>query len=149
VPWAVRTEPAAENLAGRGGYVLAEAEGVRQATILASGSEVAIALEARAALAEEGIAAAVVSMPSMELFERQDPAYRARVLGTAPRVAVEAASPFGWTRYVLSEDHVVGMTSFGASAPANALYEHFGITPGRVADRVRTLVHPSSEGSPS
>jgi len=146
---AVRTEPAAENLAGRGGYVLAEAEGVRQATILASGSEVAIALEARAALAEEGIAAAVVSMPSMELFERQDPAYRARVLGTAPRVAVEAASPFGWTRYVLSEDHVVGMTSFGASAPANALYEHFGITPGRVADRVRTLVHPSSEGSPS
>jgi len=79
-------------------------------------------------------------MPCMELFERQGPGYRASVLGTAPRVAVEAASPFGWTRYVASESHVVGMTSFGASAPYEKLYAHFGITANAVAERVRGLV---------
>ena len=79
-------------------------------------------------------------MPSWELFERQDPAYRAAVLGTAPRVAVEAASPFGWTRYVASEADVVGMTSFGASGPIKQLYEHFGITAEHVARKARALL---------
>jgi transketolase len=136
----VRTEHVAENLSARGAYVLAEAEGARAATIIATGSEVAIALEAKAELDAEGLPTAVVSMPSMELFERQGPGYRAGVLGTAPRVAVEAASPFGWTRYVASEDDVVGMNSFGASAPAETLYKHFGITAAAVAERVRRLL---------
>ena len=70
------------------------------------------------------------------------PAYRAAVLGTAPRVAVEAGTPFGWTRYVASEDDVVGMTSFGASGPYKALYEHFGLTAEAIATKVRELVEP-------
>jgi transketolase len=126
-----------ENLCARGAYLLTAAEERRDATILATGSEVQQALQARELLAAEGIKAAVVSMPSWELFERQDPAYRADVLGTAPRVAVEAASPFGWTRYVASEDDVVGMTSFGASGPFKALYDHFGLTAENVARKVR------------
>ncbi len=136
----LRTEDTAENLSARGAYVLAEAEGERAGTIIATGSEVGIAIEAKAELDAEGLPTAVVSMPSMELFERQGPGYRAAVLGTAPRVAVEAASPFGWTRYVASEADVVGMTSFGASAPYERLYQHFGITPAAIAERLRRLV---------
>ena len=79
-------------------------------------------------------------MPSWELFERQDPAYRASVLGTVPRLAVEAASPFGWTRYVASEGDVIGMTGFGASGPATQLYEHFGITAEHVARKALALL---------
>ncbi len=129
-----------ENLCARGAYLLSPAEEQRQVTILATGSEVHIALAARALLAADGIAAAVASMPSWELFERQDETYRASVLGAAPRIAVEAASPFGWTRYVASEDDVVGMTTFGASGPIKALYEHFGITAGHVAQKARALL---------
>ena len=137
---ALRTETVAENLSARGAYVLAEADGDRAATLLATGSEVGIAMAAKAALDAEGLPTAVVSMPCMELFEQQGPGYRASVLGKAPRVAVEAASPFGWTRYVASEDDVVGMSSFGASAPVEKLYSHFGITAAAVAERVRRLV---------
>jgi transketolase len=136
----LRTEDNPDNLSARGAYVLAEAEGDRAATIIATGSEVGIAMEAKAELDAEGLPTAVVSMPSMELFERQGPGYRASVLGTAPRVAAEAASPFGWTRYVASEDDVVGMTSFGASAPHEILYKHFGITASAIAERVRRRV---------
>ncbi|MFO1036774.1 MAG: transketolase [Geminicoccaceae bacterium] len=136
----VRTDAGAENLAARGGYVLAEADGTRRATILATGSEVHIALTARDKLQADGVPTAVVSLPSFELFERQDPSYRSAVLGNVPRVAVEAASPFGWTRYVASEDDVIGMKTFGASGPFQELYAHFGITPEHVAARVRTLV---------
>jgi transketolase len=135
----LRAKDEPENLSARGAYVLAEADGQRAATIIATGSEVAIAMEARAVLAAGGVAVAVVSMPFMELFEQQAADYRASVLGSAPRIAVEAASPFGWTRYVQSEDHVVGMTSFGASAPIDDLYAHFGITAVAVAERVRAL----------
>ena len=134
---ALRTEHVPENLCARGAYVLREPEGGRDATILATGSEVAIAVAAAESLAGSGVKAAVVSMPCFELFERQDPEYRAAVLGKAPRVAVEAASPFGWTRYVASESDVVGMTSFGASGPIAALYLHFGITAEAVAAKVQ------------
>jgi transketolase len=137
---ALRTEHRDENLSARGAYVLREAAGRRQATLLATGSEVAIAVDAAGILAAEDIAAAVVSMPSMELFERQDVGYRASVLGEAPRVAIEAAAPWGWTRYVASEDHVIGMRSFGASAPYQDLYAHFGITPAAVAALVRRVI---------
>jgi transketolase len=134
---ALRTSHVADNRCARGAYVLAEAEGPRAITVLATGSEVQLAVAARERLQAEGIATAVVSMPCLELFEQQDPAYRAEVLGRAPRLAVEAASPLGWTRYVASEHDVIGMTSFGASAPAAALYRHFGITVEAVVARAR------------
>ena len=133
----VRTEHTDENLCARGAYVLAPADGTRAATILASGSEVEIALAARDALQGDGIPTAVVSMPCWELFDAQDAACRAEVLGDAPRVAVEAGVPFGWSRYGVDEEKVVGMRSFGASAPAPQVYEHFGITADAVAERVR------------
>ncbi|WP_027135952.1 transketolase [Geminicoccus roseus] len=134
---AVRTTDSAENLSAKGAYVLAEADGARAVTILATGSEVHIALDARQQLQAAGIPAAVVSMPSWELFARQKAAYRGLVLGTAPRVAIEAASPFGWTRFVDSEDDVIGMKGFGASGPAPTLYKEFGITAEAVVALVR------------
>jgi transketolase len=136
----LRTEHHAENLSARGAYVLAEADGERAATILATGSEVALAMAAREQLAQAGVAVAVVSMPSWELFEAQDAPYRARVLGGAPRVAVEAATPFGWTRYVERESDVIGMTSFGASGPYQELYRHFGLTPEQIAEKVQEVI---------
>jgi transketolase len=82
---------------------------------------------------------AVVSMPSWELFDAQTPEYRAEVLGSAPRIAIEAAGKFGWTRYVATEDDVIGMDGFGASGPIDALYAHFGITADAVIARAKTL----------
>jgi transketolase len=123
-----------ENLSARGAYVLAEAPGARRVTLLASGSEVTIAMAARELLAQRNVAAAVVSIPCWALFDAQQAAYRAAVLGSAPRVAIEAASPFGWERYVGEGGSVVGMTGFGASAPADDLYRHFGLTPERLAE---------------
>jgi transketolase len=134
---AVRHEAGPDNLSARGAYVLAEAEGARQVTLIGTGSEVSVALAARELLAKEGIAATVVSMPCWALFEAQDEAYRRQVLGAAPRIAVEAAIPFGWERWAHA---MVGMTGFGASAPAEALYKHFNITPEHVAEKARGLV---------
>jgi transketolase len=129
----LRTE-AGENRSAKGAYVLAEATGPRQATLIATGTEVAIALAARDLLAQEGIAAAVVSMPAPTLFARQDAAYQRSVLGeTANRVVVEAAVEYGWERWIGPQGRFVGMTGFGASAPAEALYKHFGITAEAVA----------------
>ncbi|MYG51691.1 MAG: transketolase [Rhodospirillaceae bacterium] len=136
----LRTEHRAENACARGAYVIAGSGGERQATLLASGSEVSIAVEAQALLKGEGIEAAVVSMPCWELFERQPDDYRASVLGDAPRIACEAASGFGWTRWTGDGGGFVGMKSFGASAPAPHLYEHFGVTAAAVADAARTVI---------
>lgn len=133
----LRADGAKENRSAKGAYVIAAADGKRDVTILATGSEVGLAVEAKAQLADSGINAAVVSMPSWELFQAQPKAYRDEVLGSAPRVAVEAASPFGWARHVESEDDVVGMTSFGASAPGPDVYEHFNITVAAVAEKAR------------
>lgn len=135
----VRNEHTDENLCARGAYVIADADGgARQATILATGSEVEIALAARDLLQADGIATAVVTMPCWELFDQQPDAYRAETLGASgARVAVEAASCFGWSRYGVDENKVVGMRSFGASAPIADLYAHFGITAQAVADAVR------------
>jgi transketolase len=135
-----RTEPHGENRSAKGAYVLAEADGARHVTLLATGSEVAIAMEAREALAASGIRAAVVSMPCWELFEKQDAAYQKAVLGIAPRVGVEAAVRFGWDRWLGERSAFVGMHSFGASAPIAALYPHFGITPEKVAEAARSLL---------
>ncbi|MGO9999396.1 MAG: transketolase [Acetobacteraceae bacterium] len=126
-----------ENRCARGGYVLAEAEGPRVATVVATGSEVSIAMDARAALAADGVATAVVSLPCWELFSQQDEAYRADVLGTAPRVGVEAAGGFGWERWLGNDGIFIGMTDFGASAPYEDLYKHFGITANAIVAAVR------------
>jgi transketolase len=136
----LRRDGGAENRSARGAYVLAEAEGARRVTLLATGSEVSIAMAARDLLKARGIAAAVVSMPCWELFERQDEAYRRSVLGTAPRVAVEAAIGFGWDRWLGPDGAFIGMTGFGASAPAEALYKHFGITAEKVAEAASGLI---------
>ena len=127
----------AENRSARGGYVLAEADGPRQVTLLATGSEVAIAMDARMALASDGITAAVVSMPCWELFAQQDESYRASVLGTVLRVGVEAGVSMGWDRWLGPDGIFVGMSSFGASAPFQDLYKHFGITPDAIVVAVK------------
>jgi transketolase len=135
---ALPREFTAENLCARGAYVVAEANGKRQATVLATGSEVQIALAARETLQADGIPTAVVSLPCWHLFDQQPAAYRQQVLGhSGVRVAVEAAAALGWTRYVGDEDAVIGMKGFGASAPAEALYEHFAITPAAVVAAVK------------
>jgi transketolase len=140
----VRTDHTTENLSARGAYVLRPAEGERRVTIIATGSEVAIALEAQAMLAQAGIGAAVVSMPSMELFESQDPAYKAEVLGgSVLRVAVEAQVRFGWDRYIGPDGIFIGMPGFGESAPYTDLYRHFGITADAVAEAVRSRLVPA------
>ncbi|MEC8203713.1 MAG: transketolase, partial [Pseudomonadota bacterium] len=114
-----RTTHSAENLSAKGGYIAADADGERKATIIATGSEVEIALAAREALQADGIGTAVVSMPCQELFDAQDEAYRQSVLGPENiRVAVEAAVKLGWDRYIGPKGGFVGMDGFGASAPA-------------------------------
>ncbi|MGV7216266.1 transketolase [Bradyrhizobium sp. UFLA05-112] len=129
----VRTGDSSANLCSRGAYVLVEADGARCATLLATGSEVQIALAARLVLQAQGVPTAVVSMPCWELFEEQDEAYRAGVLGKGVRVAVEAAVRLGWDHWIGDRGGFVGMSSFGASGPADALFVHFGITAEKVA----------------
>ena len=138
----VRRTHSAELLSRRGAYVLAEAKGgQRVVTLLATGSEVALALQARDQLQDEGIATAVVSMPCWEIFDEQDDAYRAAVLGPGTvRVGIEAALRFGWDRYLGERGGFIGMTGFGASASADTLFEHFGITAGHVVAEVKRLL---------
>ncbi|WP_411833041.1 transketolase [Pseudoxanthomonas mexicana] len=126
----------------RGGYVLAEADGgAPQAILIATGSEVGLAMQAREALQAGGVPTRVVSMPSTDVFDRQDAAYRESVLPDAVRrrVAVEAGIADYWRKYVGLDGAVVGMSTFGASAPADALYRHFGITVDAVVEAVRSL----------
>ncbi|WP_298965233.1 transketolase [uncultured Methylobacterium sp.] len=139
-------EAGGANRSARGAYVLAEAQGgERHATIVATGSEVAVALAARTLLQAEGVPTAVVSMPSWEAFEAQDPEYRASVIPRGPmRVAVEAAIRQGWDRWIGEDGGFVGMTGFGASGPAEELFRHFGITPEAVAQAVRARLSPSA-----
>ena len=134
-------------MTAHGGYVLADADGKRQAIIMATGSEVEVALAARDLLQADGIGTRVVSMPCMELFAAQDESYRKRVLPAGPvRVAVEAGVQTGWDQLLLGERGnskkaaFVGMDSFGASAPAETLFEKFGITAADVAASVKSLI---------
>ena len=145
----LRTEHKTKNLSAQGAYVLADASaGKRQVILIATGSEVEIAMQARAALEAEGIGTRVVSMPCMELFAEQDEAYRKRVLPAGPvRVGIEAAvRAGGWDRWLLGERGreakagFVGMTGFGASAPAEELYEKFGITAAATVAKVKDLL---------
>jgi len=135
-----RTEHTDENLSAKGAYVLSDAAGA-QAVLIATGSEVEIAMAAQTALADKGIAVRVVSMPSMDLFEQQSAAYQAETLGgDLPKVAVEAGVRFGWDRWIGANGGFVGMSSFGASAPYQDLYQHFGITADAVIAAVEAQV---------
>ncbi|MDD4520026.1 MAG: transketolase [Alphaproteobacteria bacterium] len=129
-----------ENLSQKGGYIASKEKETRQATLLATGSEVSLALEAQKLLWEKGVDTAVVSMPCLELFDEQDKSYQKEVLGTAPRVFIEALSSFGLHKYVGDNGKVVSMTSFGASAPEAKLKERFGFTPKAIVEIVSKMV---------
>ena len=135
----VLTRQNVPNLAGtgevhRGGYVLRDGDDV---TLIATGSEVAIAVGAADLLGGDGVSARVVSLPCWELFQAQPADYRDQVLGSVPRVSIEAASVFGWERMVGSEGLSLGIDHFGASAPAGVIAEQFGFTPESVAAKVK------------
>ena len=134
----LRMKSSEGNPCARGAYVLAQAEGEQQVTLLATGSEVSLACDARDILQKDGIGTAVISMPCHELFDAQDAAYQESILGTNKvKIAVEAAVAQGWDRYIGYDGAFVGMSSFGASGPGGTLYEHFGITAQSVADAAR------------
>jgi len=126
----------------KGAYVLKDSEAEPQVILIGTGSEVHICLEAQQQLAAEGISARVVSMPCWELFDAQSKEYRDSVLPPAvnARVGCEAGLRMGWDRYIGSEGKFVGMTGFGASAPADVLYEHFGITSDNVAAQAKAAI---------
>ena len=124
----------------KGGYILADSA-IPQAVIIATGSETSLAMEAHAALAREGIATRVVSMPCTNLFDRQSQSYQDSVLPLAlPAVAVEAAHPDFWRKYVGRSGRIVGIATFGESAAAKDLYAYFGITVDRLIKEVRDVV---------
>jgi len=137
---ALRDTVDATNKCALGGYILKEAAGTRHVTLIATGSEVALAVAAADTLAGEGINAAIVSMPCIELFRTQDDAYRANVLGNAPRIAIEAGIAQGWHEWLRPDDQFIGLSDFGASAPIDQLFKHFNLTPERITQTARDLV---------
>ncbi|AXA92130.1 transketolase [Massilia sp. YMA4] len=139
LPYQERTEQAIADIA-KGGYILADAADAK-AVIIATGSEVELAMNAAAALKEQGVPVRVVSMPSTDVFDRQDAAYKASVLGKGlPRVAVEAGVSDFWYKYVGLEGAVVGIDTFGESAPASVLFKHFGFTVENVVAKVKSVI---------
>ncbi len=126
-----------ENKTSLGAYIIAGDDKKRQATLIATGSEVALAVEAYNKLKAEGIDVVVVSMPCAELFDAQPITYQEQILGNKPRIAIEAASKFGWEKYVGLTGDIIGMDGFGASAPGSELYKYFGITVEEVIDSVK------------
>jgi transketolase len=140
----VRSSHDDENLSRKGAYVLVEAEGgTRRVTLLATGSEVALAVQARTTLQAQGIPTAIVSMPCWELFDRQPEPYRTVVLGPdIVRIGIEAAVRLGWDRYLGSRGGFVGMSGFGASGPAGELFSFFGITPEAIVAEAIRLAQP-------
>jgi transketolase len=132
----LRTEVRADMPSRRGAYVVTATDRPRDLTLLATGSEVSLAMDVRKILGEKGLSVAVVSMPCGQQFERQPNAYRDEVLGTAPRFAVEAASPFGWHRYVADQERIIAIDRFGFSGPGPVVYDELGLTPAKIAQRV-------------
>jgi transketolase len=141
VPTVDRSRYQSAEGATRGGYTLLDTDGTPDVILMGTGSEVQYCLEAAEKLAAEGTKARVVSMPCWELFDDQSAEYRESVLPTAVsrRVAVEAGIKMGWERYLGAGGAFVGMDSFGASAPAELLYEHFGITAAGIVEKVNSL----------
>ncbi len=125
------------NQSAKGGYIISPAKKERQATIIATGSEVHIAVAAQKKLEQEGINVAVVSMPCTELFEEQSLNYQLEVLGNKPVISIEAGSTFGWNRYA---QKTIGIDTFGASAPADKLYEFYGLTADHLAKEVKEFI---------
>jgi transketolase len=125
----------------KGAYILSDAENA-QLILIATGSEVSLAVKAQAALKEEGIAAKVVSMPSWELFEKQDAAYKESVFPKAlrKRISIEAGSPMGWHKYVTDEGDVVGISKFGESAPGDVVMKEYGFTVENVVNKAKELL---------
>ncbi len=136
----MRTQYNSENLSMKGGYICGGDANSRTATIIATGSEVALALEARQCLAEQNIEVAVVSMPCFELFESMSDEYKKSVLGDSPRVGVEALSSALWSTALRKKDKFIGMSDFGASAPSEDLYKHFNITVSNIVESVKQLI---------
>ena len=135
----VRTD-VQDNLSARGGYILSDTLTDRQVTLIATGSEVSLALAAKEALKKEGITAAVVSMPCVELFEQQPADYQDSVLGTAPRVIIEAASTWGWDRFLSGrKGAVIGIDTFGASGKGSDVLKHFGFTVEHIIETVKKI----------
>jgi transketolase len=132
-----------------GAYVVSEAKRRREVTLVATGSEVSVALEAARLLADDGVDAAVVSAPCFDLFRSQPQDYRMMVLGAAPRVGIEAAVEGDWARWLGDDGEFVGMTGFGASAPADVLYREFGITPQAVLQAARRVIERSRGSCPT
>ena len=126
-----------ENLSAKGAYIISPAKKERQATIIATGSEVHIAVNAQQELLKSGIDVAVVSMPCQELFEEQSLNYQLEVLGNKPVISIEAASTFGWNRYA---QKTIGIDTFGASAPADKLYDYFGITAEHITEEIKKVI---------
>jgi transketolase len=138
---AVRCKPSNENLCARGAYELDAASSPAKVSLFASGTEIDIALKARQLLEAAGIPTRVVSTPCWRLFEAQPARYQAQVIGKAPvRLAVEAGVRAGWDRFIGSDGGFVGMTGFGASAPYEKLYSHFGITPEAVVEAAKAML---------
>jgi transketolase len=138
-------EPGAYKSSGdltKGAYILSEPDRAPELILIATGSEVELVLQAQQKLKENGIAARVVSMPSWELFEKQDDNYKQRVFpkGLKKRLAVEAASPMGWHKYTTDEGDVLGMVRFGESAPAADLFKEFGFTVSNVVSKAKALL---------
>ena len=130
-----------ENLSAKGAYIISPAQTKhRQATLIATGSEVSLAIKAQQKLREEKIDVAVVSMPCMEIFEEQSTEYKDQVLGSAPRIVIEAGIKFGWEGYIGKQGLFIGMNDFGASGKADELYRHFGITVEAIVDNVKKLI---------
>jgi len=131
------------NLVALGAYVIVEPDGPRDVTLIATGSEVSIALQAAKLLGGQGVRAAVVSAPCFELFRQQSREYQTKVLGRGPRVGIEAAVEGDWSRWLGDDGEFVGMTGFGASAPAEALYRAFGMTPEAVVSAAKRSIERS------
>ncbi len=135
----LRDDVSGTNKCARGGYVIKQAKDERDVTLIGTGSEVSLAMEAAKTLEAEGLSVAVVSLPCWELFAEQPADYQWEVLGDAPRVGVEAGVEQGWSKWLGSNGQFIGMTGFGASGPYDELYEHFGITAEKVADAARRV----------
>jgi transketolase len=126
-----------ENLTAKGGYIISKAAETAKATLIATGTEVALAVAAQKQLAAENIAVNVVSMPCTELFDQQPSEYKNAVLGNMPRIAVEAASPYGWERYVGTNGTIIALNGFGASGKAEDVYNYFGINVENIVNSVK------------